>query len=90
MKILVFGAGVVGTLYAARLQEAGHQVTVLARNSRLADVRRHGLVLEDVLMEPKRSCRPKRLLKAAKFSSEVLMKLAPCGPEDDDLLSVRS
>jgi hypothetical protein len=25
-------------LYAARLQEAGHQVTVLARNSRLADV----------------------------------------------------
>lgn len=49
MKILVFGAGVVGTLYAARLQEAGHQVTVLARDSRLADVRRHGLVLEDVL-----------------------------------------
>jgi 2-dehydropantoate 2-reductase len=49
MKILVYGAGVVGTLYAARLQEAGHQVTVLARNSRLADVRRHGLVLEDVV-----------------------------------------
>jgi 2-dehydropantoate 2-reductase len=49
MKILVYGAGVVGTLYAARLQEAGHQVTVLARDSRLADVRRHGLVLEDVL-----------------------------------------
>jgi 2-dehydropantoate 2-reductase len=49
MKILVYGAGVVGTLYAARLQEAGHQVTVLARDSRLADVRRHGLVLEDIL-----------------------------------------
>jgi 2-dehydropantoate 2-reductase len=48
MKILVYGAGVIGTLYAARLQEAGHQVTVLARTSRLADVRRHGLVLEDV------------------------------------------
>jgi 2-dehydropantoate 2-reductase len=49
MKVLVYGAGVVGTLYAARLQEAGHQVTVLARDSRLADVRRHGLVLEDVV-----------------------------------------
>ena len=49
MKILVYGAGVIGTLYAARLQEAGHRVTILARNSRLAEVRRHGLVLEDVL-----------------------------------------
>jgi 2-dehydropantoate 2-reductase len=49
MKILVYGAGVIGTLYAARLQEAGHQVTVLARSSRLADIRRHGLLLEDIV-----------------------------------------
>lgn len=49
MNILVYGAGVIGTLYAARLQDAGHQVTVLARTSRLADIRRHGLVIEDVV-----------------------------------------
>jgi 2-dehydropantoate 2-reductase len=49
MKILVYGAGVIGTLYAARLQEAQHQVTVLARGSRLADIQQHGLVLEDVV-----------------------------------------
>jgi 2-dehydropantoate 2-reductase len=49
MKILVYGAGIIGTLYASRLQEAGHQVTVLARASRLVDIRRHGLVLEDVV-----------------------------------------
>jgi 2-dehydropantoate 2-reductase len=48
MKILVWGAGVIGTLYAGRLQDAGHQVTVLARSFRLADIRRYGLVLEDV------------------------------------------
>ncbi len=48
MKILVYGAGVIGTLYAARLQESGQQVTLLARGQRLADVRRHGLTLEDV------------------------------------------
>jgi 2-dehydropantoate 2-reductase len=48
MKILVWGGGVVGTLYAGRLQNAGHQVTVLARSFRLADIRRHGLILEDV------------------------------------------
>jgi 2-dehydropantoate 2-reductase len=49
MKILVYGAGVIGTLYAARLQEAGHQVTVLARRSRLAEIQRYGLVLEDIV-----------------------------------------
>jgi 2-dehydropantoate 2-reductase len=49
MKVLVFGAGVIGTLYAARVQEAGHRVTILARSSRLTDIRRYGLVLENVV-----------------------------------------
>ncbi|MGA8507541.1 MAG: 2-dehydropantoate 2-reductase N-terminal domain-containing protein [Candidatus Sulfotelmatobacter sp.] len=51
MKVLVYGAGVIGTLYASRLQDGGHQVTILARDSRLADIRRHGLVLEDVMSD---------------------------------------
>ena len=49
MEILVYGAGVIGTLYAARLQEGGHRVTVVARGQRLADIRRYGLVLEDIV-----------------------------------------
>ncbi|MEO9167766.1 MAG: 2-dehydropantoate 2-reductase N-terminal domain-containing protein [Aestuariivirga sp.] len=49
MKILVYGAGVIGSVYAARLLEAGHQVTVLARGKRLDDIRRYGLVLKDVI-----------------------------------------
>jgi 2-dehydropantoate 2-reductase len=48
MKILIYGAGVLGSLYAARLHEAGHTVTLLARGQRLADLRAHGIVLEDV------------------------------------------
>lgn len=28
MKVLVYGAGVIGTLYASRLQDEGHQVTI--------------------------------------------------------------
>ena len=46
---IVYGAGVIGTLYAARLQEGGHRVTVVARGQRLADIRRYGLVLEDIV-----------------------------------------
>ncbi len=47
MKILFYGAGVLGSLYAARLQEAGQEVSILARGQRLADIREHGIVLED-------------------------------------------
>src|SRR5712692_54062 len=47
MNILIYGAGVLGSLYAARLQDAGHSVTILARGQRLADIREHGLVLEN-------------------------------------------
>lgn len=46
-RILVYGAGVLGSLYAARLQEAGNEVTVLARGKRLEDIRSVGLMLED-------------------------------------------
>jgi 2-dehydropantoate 2-reductase len=48
MNILVFGAGVVGSQYAARLRQAGHMVTLLARAERAAQVREHGIVLEAV------------------------------------------
>jgi len=47
MKILVYGAGVMGSLYGARLEESGQDVTVLARGKRLEEIREHGLVLED-------------------------------------------
>ena len=47
MKILVYGAGVLGSLYAARLKESGLDVSILARSRRLADIREHGIELED-------------------------------------------
>jgi 2-dehydropantoate 2-reductase len=47
MKILVYGAGVQGSLYGARLYEAGHNVTLLARGSRLSDLRDQGIILEE-------------------------------------------
>ena len=49
MNMLVYGAGVLGSLYAARLQEAGQHVSLLARGQRLQDIREHGILLEDVL-----------------------------------------
>jgi 2-dehydropantoate 2-reductase len=47
MKLLVYGAGAVGTLFSARLFEAGHDVSLLARGERLAPLRRHGVRLAE-------------------------------------------
>ncbi|HEU5102343.1 MAG TPA: 2-dehydropantoate 2-reductase N-terminal domain-containing protein [Roseiflexaceae bacterium] len=47
MKILIYGAGVLGSLYAVRLAQAGYDVTILARSQRLADLRARGIVLVD-------------------------------------------
>ena len=48
MRILVCGSGPLGSLFAARLQQGGHDVTLLAHGQRLDDLRQHGIVLHDV------------------------------------------
>ncbi|MCU1513675.1 MAG: Ketopantoate reductase [Microbacteriaceae bacterium] len=45
MKVLVYGAGVIGTLFAARLHEAGNDVSLLARGERLASLQENGVQL---------------------------------------------
>ena len=47
MNILVYGAGVIGSVYAARLQRAGYNVTLLARSQRAASLRTQGILLEN-------------------------------------------
>lgn len=47
MKLLVYGAGVLGSLFSARLHQAGYDVSLLARGERLAALRRHGVQLAE-------------------------------------------
>lgn len=49
MRVLVYGAGVLGSPYAARLKESGHDVTVLARGKRRDEIELQGIVLEHAL-----------------------------------------
>lgn len=46
MRILIFGAGPLGSLLAARLHQGGQNVTLLARGQRLAELRQYGVVLK--------------------------------------------
>jgi len=47
MKVLMFGSGVLGSYYGARLAADGHDVTMLARGRRLEEIKEHGLVVVD-------------------------------------------
>lgn len=48
MRILICGAGVQGSQYAAALHQADQDVTILARGQRLAQIKENGIVLEEI------------------------------------------
>ncbi len=47
MRVLIYGAGAMGSLYAARLQDSGQSITILARGERAGQIRDHGIVLDN-------------------------------------------
>jgi 2-dehydropantoate 2-reductase len=49
MKVLIIGAGVIGTVYGAHLGAAGHTVHVLSHPPRTGDIAAQGLAARDVL-----------------------------------------
>ena len=49
MKILVYGAGVIGNIYAAKLYEAGCDITLLARDKHLENLKQNGVIIKDSL-----------------------------------------
>ena len=47
MKLLIYGAGVIGSLYAVLFDQAGYDVTVYARGRRLQELKAFGLVYRE-------------------------------------------
>ena len=44
MRILIYGAGVIGSLYAALFAEAGYDTSIYARGKRLEFLKKNGLL----------------------------------------------
>jgi 2-dehydropantoate 2-reductase len=45
VRFVIFGAGAIGGVVAARLHQSGHQVVLIARGDHLEAIRAHGLIL---------------------------------------------
>lgn len=59
MKILIYGAGVIGSIFAAKLSLSGQDVTVLARGKRLEEISHAGIVLCDPKTKNKETAKVK-------------------------------
>jgi len=55
-RILFFGAGVIGSIYALKVVRAGHDVTILARGKRLQELSAQGIILENIDTGKKAQC----------------------------------
>jgi 2-dehydropantoate 2-reductase len=86
MRILIAGAGAVGGFLAARLAEAGQDVTVLARSRRAGQLRDGGLRLADP--DGTRTLRP-LVLTAADLAAELAAAESGAG-YDAVLLAVKA
>ncbi|MBN1802405.1 MAG: ketopantoate reductase family protein [Candidatus Lokiarchaeota archaeon] len=53
MKILVYGAGVIGSIFSYKLKNAGHDVSLLARGERFQYLKENGLNLRDDIAHEK-------------------------------------
>lgn len=70
-RVLVYGAGVIGSFLAHVLCEAGQDVTVLARGKRLEQLKRDGLVTQDYFTGRKHRDKPR-----------IIEKISEAGPLD--------
>lgn len=59
MRILVYGAGVIGSIFAAKLHFSGLDVTILARGKRLEEIQKSGIVLCNAKMNKTETARIK-------------------------------
>ena len=76
MRILIVGAGVIGTVYGAKLLESGHEIVMLARGDRLIELRQHGLVLENA-EHRRRTALPVSVVDAVSPGDPYDLVLAP-------------
>ncbi|WP_313130669.1 ketopantoate reductase family protein [Anaerocolumna sp.] len=48
MKFLIYGAGVIGSIFAGKLYSGDHDITMLARNKRFEELKKNGLKIKDI------------------------------------------
>jgi 2-dehydropantoate 2-reductase len=76
MKTLIYGAGPIGRWLALRMHQAGHDVTLLARNQTYRSLEQNGIEIVDGLTGERLTARPKLVERLAPEDSYDLVIVA--------------
>ncbi len=88
-SVLVYGLGVIGSVYAARLAQAGFAVSALARGERLAALREHGVVIRNAFLGDEERVPVTVLEKLpAGASFDLILVAVRAGQIDDALAAI--
>ncbi len=85
MKILVFGAGVIGTTFAWQLSEAGYDVSLLVRKQRLVRYSHSGITIACTDMRDK-----KKEYEQTVFRPQTIDRLDPRRPFDLIIVAIKN
>lgn len=77
-RVLIFGAGVIGSYLAHVLIQAGNHVTVLAREERAESLRKNGLVIEHHLQRKRTRDIVEAVTEAGGRSFDAVFVAMPC------------
>jgi len=58
-KILIIGAGVIGSLFAGKMAESGYDITILARGERFNEIAKKGIILHNRITNEKTTSKVK-------------------------------
>src|SRR5690242_19432995 len=90
LKVLVFGAGAIGTYIGGSLALAGHEVVFIERPKNIAELRARGLQL-DLSIDPKRNTREIHIVRPNSFmAADSLMAALDHGLFDVGLFALKS
>ena len=53
MRILIYGAGVIGSIIAGKMVQSGYNVTILARGNRHNEILEKGIILSNSINDKK-------------------------------------
>ena len=79
MKILVYGAGVIGSIFAGKMAKSRYDITVLARGNRYTEIKENGIILNNPLNN-----------KLDKINVEVIDKLCEWDIYDYIIVTVQN
>lgn len=90
VKILIYGAGVIGSIFAGKLAMSNHDITVLARGKRFVEIQQNGIILQNPNTKFKETVSVKLVQTLEPTDSYDYIVVVVQGTQIEDILPILS